>query len=1071
MAGHAYRYEEDDDRQLREAPLAEHAEPAGGAPAPAGYAAQSLAEIGVLYDAPGGEAAAAGGPELDQLSLHGVAPEPSQVDPVATAVAQTELERPGAAAAHDEHAQVAESGDAEGPQTGAIQQAPGGARAEPAHDVPSSSVLSGAAQGLSTAVAETPAPGAAQGPAHPLTQAEVHEMLDDPAPAPAAAPAALVAAAPRPAEAPAVAAPTPKAAATPSATANSFLGTDDLKQPGKDRWTSYGKGDRKTHGWDLGGTHGVKNPGGEAGAAIYAVSNVEGRYDSVQTYDAGILSFGIMQWTLHAGSLQKFLGFLKDKSGPEGRAAFQDDFAAKGIDVKPSGGQYQLWYNGKEYPLGADGEGKAAIDKLVREDKATARRWAEIFAAAGADSRVQKAEFERAKEMYQEAQGIKFTDKVVDQSLKACKKTFHAKYRDQYGKAEAWMAASPKAGALFFSMRVNNPRYANAAFLKAIDAFYDAHTTDRTRWPASWGEDFGNLVEAKCKETLSSWHTEGGNEGRVEKTLRFWDKAQQGQAGAPANAAPAPAARPAAPQVAAAPANQGAAADGKLDAARQNKLRAQYAAIMKQFARGKIDQGEAVKAFIVHDQKLHGGTPSLEGLVLLPLLLADLARATLARAAARPDAPARPAPARLDAPRPAQADVKPPASTTDVKLPPTPARPPVAPANVDAAPPHVAGTAISKVLKLPRPLPQVHAFLPPGGAKGSVEVFLFLHGMFAHHDRSHDKGFRPGKDINDPNPDEAMNLAGAMAATTRNLVTLAPVAHFDGEWPLWNELAQNKGFKELIFQSVDQLSSELSITPPLGVGSVSIAGHSGGGSGMGDAAKQLGDLAHDMTYEDAGYADKPGKTGWKESHDKVAAWLLGGDSDKLLRVLVHGPHNVLESTILHSHFNKESLEHTAQVLKKVGVTVTREEGNHDKRTVDSTMYLDHRLHVTGLPGTRTVSVFVLPDETHMELRNRSTQHLITEGRDTEFGTNAAPPTGPLRAAGNLPADPPRSTSPRPRRPTPSRPSRTRITTTHRRSRRARCSRTTRRTATTATTRPAWTRSATRRSAPGAPRRT
>jgi hypothetical protein len=552
------------------------------------------------------------------------------------------------------------------------------------------------------------------------------------APAPAVTPAPQVAqpavAAPvKPAEAPAVAA--PRQAAAPSATANSFTGTDDLKKPGKDRWTSYGKGDSKTYGWDLGGTHGVKNPGGDAGNAIYAVSSVEGRYDSVQTYDAGILSFGIMQWTLHAGSLQKFLGFLKDKSGPEGRAAFQDDFAAKGIDVKPTGGQYQLSYNGKEYALGADGEGKDAIDKLVRQDKDTARKWAEIFAAAGADPRVQKAEFERAKEMYQETQGIKFTDKVVDQSLKACKKTFHAKYRDQYGKAESWMTASPRAGALFFSMRVNNPKYANAAFLKAIDAFYDAHGTDRAKWPANWGDDFGNKVEAKCKETLDTWHSEGGNEGRVEKTLRFWNNAQ---AGAPANAATAPAAKPAA-QVAA-PASADPAADGKLDAARQQKLRAQYAAIMKQFVRGQIDQGDAVKSLIAYDEKLNGGKPSVEGLVLLPVLLADLVKASLARSAAATPAPAktRPSEVKTEAKTPAKPEARP-EVRPEVRggdSAPTGARRAITDAPVNPA---AGGPAIARKLDLPG-LPTVRAFLPAGGVKGTVDLFVFFHGMYAHHD-------------------------------------------------------------------------------------------------------------------------------------------------------------------------------------------------------------------------------------------------------------------------------------------------------------------------------------------------
>jgi len=97
----------------------------------------------------------------------------------------------------------------------------------------------------------------------------------------------------------------PIAVAPPAGGADSFVGTEDIRGKEKDRWAAYGKGDAQTHGWDLGGAHGAKHSGGDVSAAIYATANVEGRYDSVQTYDAGILSFGIMQWTLHAGSLQK----------------------------------------------------------------------------------------------------------------------------------------------------------------------------------------------------------------------------------------------------------------------------------------------------------------------------------------------------------------------------------------------------------------------------------------------------------------------------------------------------------------------------------------------------------------------------------------------------------------------------------------------------------------------------------------------------------------------------------------------------------------------------------------------
>ena len=183
----AYRYEEDDDKQLRDAgaPLADHGESAGGR-GPGGHAAHSLAEIDAQYGG-AGDIAAASGSDLDQLSLHGAAPEPSHVDPVATAVAQTELERP-AAAAHGDQAQDAEAGDAGGLETGAVQHAPGGARQQPAHDVPSPSALSGAAQGLQVIATAAPAPGAApRGNAHPLSQAEMRDMLED-SPAPAAAP-------------------------------------------------------------------------------------------------------------------------------------------------------------------------------------------------------------------------------------------------------------------------------------------------------------------------------------------------------------------------------------------------------------------------------------------------------------------------------------------------------------------------------------------------------------------------------------------------------------------------------------------------------------------------------------------------------------------------------------------------------------------------------------------------------------------------------------------------------------------------------------------------------------------
>jgi hypothetical protein len=536
-------------------------------------------------------------------------------------------------------------------------------------------------------------------------------------------------------------------------------------------------------------------------------------------------------------------------------------------------------------------------------------------------------------------------------------------------------------------MRVNNPKYANAAFLKAIDAFYDAHGTDRAKWPASWGDAFGNQVEAKCKETLDSWHSEGGNEGRVEKTLRFWNKAQA-QGGAPANTA-APAAKPAA-QVAAPAHNDPAAADGKLDADRQQKLRAQYAAIMKQFVRGKIDQGEAVKSLIAYDEKLNGGKPSVEGLVLLPVLLADLVKATLARSTAAPS-PVKPE-ARAEIKAPAKPEAKP-----DAKADPAGAKRAVTDAPVNPA---AGGPAIARKLALPG-LPTVRAFLPPGGIKGTVDVFVFFHGMYAHHDAK-------SKSVDDP--ERESHMAEAVAASGRNMVALSPAAEMTkAEWPMWSALSKHSGFAQVVEQSLAQLSTDLGT--PLTAGTISIAGHSAGGSAVGEAADQLGDAVHDVTLQDGGYTS----ASFLASHEKLVHWLLTGKTDKTVRVITHGdPDKVSEGNVLKHYLSPDNLQAQAAKLQFDGVSVATEPGNADERSVAG-MHLHHRLAIHGLPASRTVSVFNFKAENHYEVRNKTMGHLIDEGPNTDFATSSAPKKdvpGAGKAPAALPAQAPKVDAPR-----------------------------------------------------------
>jgi hypothetical protein len=325
---------------------------------------------------------------------------------------------------------------------------------------------------------------------------------------------------------------------------NEFAGSSVIKDMAKDKQGTATYQGRA--GWDVGSAHRVKATGGEASAAIYAVSRVEGTYDNVQTYDSGVLTFGILQWTVHAGSLQGFLGYLKNEAGPAGAAAFQDHLGSHEIDIRRAGQHYELYYQGKLHT------GPADFDQLIRRDLATAGQWVGWFHALGTDPRAQKAQFDYARAQYHRVQDKQLGTKAVNDALHKCKTTFKAENPGDYGSIGGWTSASPKAALLYFSMNANNPAYANASVLKAIDAFYAEHGKDRDKWPTTWPDRFADLLEAKCRETLPTW---GGANGRVSKTLKYWDDAHR-EGGA--SAAPVATSAPSATAAAHAPATHAA---------------------------------------------------------------------------------------------------------------------------------------------------------------------------------------------------------------------------------------------------------------------------------------------------------------------------------------------------------------------------------------------------------------------------------------------------------------------------------------------------------------------------------
>ncbi len=310
--------------------------------------------------------------------------------------------------------------------------------------------------------------------------------------------------------------------------ADGFAGTAEVK--GKQKWneSAYYKHDNTT-GFDVGGKRQValgKNASGEvdaADAAVYATAAVEtsGTYDAVQTYDKGILSFGIMQWTLHQGSLMKFLDYLKSQCGADGKAAFHEHFTPLGIDVA---GESLVVGGATIHP---DAAGRKQLDKLVRADKDTTRRWVVAFHQAGQDERVARAQWVYTKKQYTETAG-KTLEKYV---AFARKKGYSAKHSGQYHTPSFW-CRDPDAAALFFSMTANNPGYSYYGVIKSADVFMDAHGTDPSKWPDGWAREFTGIYATLLPMIIASW------KGRVAKTLEHLHLAKDGKS--PQASAPAP---------------------------------------------------------------------------------------------------------------------------------------------------------------------------------------------------------------------------------------------------------------------------------------------------------------------------------------------------------------------------------------------------------------------------------------------------------------------------------------------------------------------------------------------------
>lgn len=334
------------------------------------------------------------------------------------------------------------------------------------------------------------------------------------------------------------------------------------------------------------------------------------------------------------------------------------------------------------------------------------------------------------------------------------------------------------------------------------------------------------------------------------------------------------------------------------------QLRGHYARILKKASLGQVGPADAVGELIAADQKLNGGASSLAGLLLIPFLLADLAKLALRALAGSGSAVASGGGAAAGG-----------TSSADGK------------AIKDG--PAAVGEPLARVIeaKVGGATQQCQVYVSPGGVTATPDIFLFFHGHRAQYNidpKQRGKGEISGLDV----------AADAMShARGKNTIAILPQGKLGGsrgEGPLSEEggymAALQKGLPAFLSSILGPLAAELSV-PKLTPRHISIAGHSAGGyMGVHDALRKSGDLADaitDVTLLDTGYAT---------SHfEDTAKWMYTGSPGKSVRIV--GSAKQIEST--HKHrgtFGKSALDASA---KKHGCTTQAVSVAGDQRDADT----------------------------------------------------------------------------------------------------------------------------------------
>jgi|GEM_PF-1268652 len=223
---------------------------------------------------------------------------------------------------------------------------------------------------------------------------------------------------------------------------------------------------------------------------LHATQSLEGGFDTVNLYDKGIFSWGLMQWTARSGSLTECLKYIKRNLISQGdRKVWQKYFVANGVDVNSD----NIVLYGK--PMLTPQDMRLAIRgtiKVGQGDPNLMNHWVTTFARAGRQGQIAGLE-------------IAYASRVVDSMMNSRLDNVPYRVAGRNGVTPADLAGDdPFTQALMFAIWTNNPRHARQYIGDAARAARSEASTDD---PSLWAPGaFSDALFRECREsTFGNW--------------------------------------------------------------------------------------------------------------------------------------------------------------------------------------------------------------------------------------------------------------------------------------------------------------------------------------------------------------------------------------------------------------------------------------------------------------------------------------------------------------------------------------------------------------------------------------